>query len=498
MRKAILLSLVLICLKSFAQDWAPLKESDTLKHYLSQDWLNQNSTYTYRPIQSISIKNSTTNSTGVAKTMDKSFSVKKMTNTFLEDDIIKARILGDSVQFYADSTSFFSRDSLGFKLTFPKKYSVGDTFKFAQSIDHLIFGVCDSLFQDTLNNGIVDSLAKVSLRVTDRSLLNEPSHPFNTFIEISKSYGLIKTPDFESINDSLQQFELFFGLANKIKCENTFDLSIGDEFHQVEVLNNYNNILNKEVWYTTALTGDTVNGSSHTYTFNEYSREYMPSLGSIQHRTYQTTIDTAIYCHFPKSAIIADSLLQNSMRNNSQPIYIYGISKVSTHPLVKTSMRSNDIIDYNSNVTWPPTIDSLLSGQAMYQSYSFDYLGLGNSYFQNGFGGNGLSSISKEMVYVKKGNQTWGTPLNLSVGIDEENLASNSFKPYPNPVNNLLYIKNIEQLDFILLYDKSGRLIREINHPQTEINVSDLSNGIYFLKLQTKTGNQSNQMFIKH
>lgn len=57
---------------------------------------------------------------------------------------------------------------------------------------------------------------------------------------------------------------------------------------------------------------------------------------------------------------------------------------------------------------------------------------------------------------------------------------------YPNPSKGILNIENID-LDIIQLYNTAGKKIREL-HPQTQIDLSDISKGIYFIKLVSPKG----------
>jgi hypothetical protein len=73
-----------------------------------------------------------------------------------------------------------------------------------------------------------------------------------------------------------------------------------------------------------------------------------------------------------------------------------------------------------------------------------------------------------------------------------EEMAANSLgiNIYPNPVSNNLNIECEERIDNLELYDALGRmLIREENVlGNASIDVSNLDNGIYILKIRTAKG----------
>lgn len=70
--------------------------------------------------------------------------------------------------------------------------------------------------------------------------------------------------------------------------------------------------------------------------------------------------------------------------------------------------------------------------------------------------------------------------------LSTEDNELNKYKIYPNPVTDLLGIENLEFFDLIKIYDINGRLMKIINFSENEkkINVSDFSQGLYFLEIQ--------------
>src|SRR5690606_1772505 len=83
---------------------------------------------------------------------------------------------------------------------------------------------------------------------------------------------------------------------------------------------------------------------------------------------------------------------------------------------------------------------------------------------------------------------------NLTILGVQESFAE-SFSVYPNPVKNVLNIapkSNIE-IDSVDLFDALGRQVLQENGEKATMDFTDISNGIYFLKLQT----QSNTFTIK-
>ena len=84
---------------------------------------------------------------------------------------------------------------------------------------------------------------------------------------------------------------------------------------------------------------------------------------------------------------------------------------------------------------------------------------------------------------------------NSSLTIDDFN-HTNDFTIYPNPTNDLININSInnQSLTSVKVYDLSGKML--IESTDNKISVSNLSNGLYLLKIMTETG-EITKKFIK-
>ncbi len=88
-----------------------------------------------------------------------------------------------------------------------------------------------------------------------------------------------------------------------------------------------------------------------------------------------------------------------------------------------------------------------------------------------------------------------------------ESLAINDFyqnqiKVYPNPATNYIYIKSSLNLQYLNLeiYDINGRMVSFYEHlfnQHLSINISDISSGIYFLKIKNKEFEANYKIIIK-
>lgn len=86
---------------------------------------------------------------------------------------------------------------------------------------------------------------------------------------------------------------------------------------------------------------------------------------------------------------------------------------------------------------------------------------------------------------------------NYSLSVNNYNTQSKSTFIYPNPADNFINIKSINNDIFIAyIIDINGRLLKSINNP-TKIDVSFLDSGMYILKLKGMSKSQSFKFFKK-
>lgn len=87
------------------------------------------------------------------------------------------------------------------------------------------------------------------------------------------------------------------------------------------------------------------------------------------------------------------------------------------------------------------------------------------------------------------GNNVWLDNINISDGpLAVSSVDENGMAIFPNPVKDVLtinYDKAISQID---VYDVNGKLVKTITTVDNTINVSDLSEGVYMLNIQTEEG----------
>lgn len=78
------------------------------------------------------------------------------------------------------------------------------------------------------------------------------------------------------------------------------------------------------------------------------------------------------------------------------------------------------------------------------------------------------------------------------------NNRKQSFNVYPNPTNDKIYIDTKEDdITSLELFDAEGRMIPLKNNITTEINISSIASGIYFLKIKSNIGEEIHKIIKK-
>ncbi len=76
-------------------------------------------------------------------------------------------------------------------------------------------------------------------------------------------------------------------------------------------------------------------------------------------------------------------------------------------------------------------------------------------------------------------------------------INSNEFKMYPNPVNDILIIENSAEIEKIDIYDLQGRKVVGFNDISNQLDLSVLKRGLYLLKIQNINNENFTYKIIK-
>ena len=161
----------------------------------------------------------------------------------------------------------------------------------------------------------------------------------------------------------------------------------------------------------------------------------------------------------------------------------FTITNNTANPFTINSIEALDdyliVVDYSYAGTLPAT---LAVGES-WEVTVYPYLPVAKGYYETSI------EIVTDIV-----TQTIPVKINESIytSVDENNVAS--FEVYPNPMNNTLYING--DVQDVTIFNAVGQQVLFVES-RNEINVEDLSEGLYFVKISDKNGNSMVKKIVK-
>lgn len=118
-----------------------------------------------------------------------------------------------------------------------------------------------------------------------------------------------------------------------------------------------------------------------------------------------------------------------------------------------------------------------------------------------------VPTLNGNTYYVNVGNYSgWSDEMegtftvNITKGVlatSDVKVNKNSVKLYPNPFTDVLNISDATNVKSVSVSDVSGRLIRVIDNPSSELHLSELRQGMYLVTLTMKDGSKQTIKTIK-
>jgi len=159
----------------------------------------------------------------------------------------------------------------------------------------------------------------------------------------------------------------------------------------------------------------------------------------------------------------------------------------------QTNQETRSYLDgvLNSTNSWATSVGSIDNSSSFGISNSPCIPLNANTIAYSGF-------IDDIRVYDRPVDQTDVTALfneeNPTASVNE--ITNNSISIYPNPAKNQLTINVADKIENITIIDITGKTIKNMTPTSKTINVSELTKGIYFLKVKT-TNSVVTSKFIK-
>lgn len=328
-------------------------------------------------------------------------------------------------------------------------------------------------------------------------------------IIISKNYGLVKTLNFYLFPGAEPEFPLYEqmfeldlvgsnripGSIDNLTWMEVYDFQAGDQIHEIylsESFNIYDNLSQtrreKSIIKNVLVRSEEID--MVIYTIEQTWKEEITH--SIRPGEYSTGRDTFKVSYGP----------------NPEFDYLPGEPIVNEGLVMEYSMNLNPFPskirapDYMNQFNFNETDSCGYLGQ--YDGCFPDrvyYEGLGGpfGYCDDNFNG-GFSE--HKLVYYKKGEETWGTPLNINLSVKHRKIPKSLFLVYPIPAEDLLIIRNMNQLSNLIVEftEITGNFIltQDLELNTTSIYIENWEPGIYFFRVIRKGEILDSGKIIKH
>ena len=333
--------------------------------------------------------------------------------------------------------------------------------------------------------GISDTLKTISFQVLNADGQNV-EHPVNELqVVLSKNYGMLKTLNFYNFPEhyvgfflgQLQQMNLAgfnqpeTGIQD-LSWKEIHDYEVGDILHTEEIALSMS--YNSNIQTLRKVLGKQTFGDSIVYKIEEKIKHSLSSYGT---NTFNTSIDTI------------DFYAGSNPDFEVLPGIAYAVNEIQ------------DGFDVNHLRQGPHNINKLI-GSGYFVVLEFDtcygyfiadgcfthqeYIkGLGGPYYYcNSF----WNEMERKLVYYKKGDTEWGTPLEYNVGISTPELTEHEINMYPNPTTGMTYfsIRGVSSALEISIYSIMGKEVLQKTIVNQELDLSFLPKGMYLVKISGK------------
>ena len=398
-----------------------------------------------------------------------------------------ASFLGEKVVIKDNWNYFFNGNGDSIKIK--TDAALNESFELFH-IENLVTAVATVVSIETQHFfGLSDLVKTIKIELFDKdgNPINHPNINEDPEIKISENYGFLQVfdiYDFYFIGSYYPYAPIYekrslIGLTNpdvgrqNLTWFDVFDFQIGDELHIIEEDGEFASPYHRTIQIIDKYQNRTDYGNdSISYEILRIQHTYLRNYAGEETEYTNSQNVTCTYKPNPEFD-----------RLNGEPIIIYD-NYGGSYAYANLESSSSKIdpgseghIYYQGNdECWTKHIYDGCPTARIY------YKGLGGPYSWSCYGM--MYTYEKELVYYKKGNETWGNPIVLSINdafVKEKNLIVN------NPTKEFILLNKdmIEHPCLFELIDISGKVLlqKTVDANNNTVNVNHIQNGMYLCRL---------------
>jgi len=413
-------------------------------------------------------------------------------------DISNGSVLGRKIYKKHDGWFFFYNQTND-TVRINTQASVNTAWHFVEQPNYYLEGKVSSIIQDTVL-GQPDQVKVITIQAKDYSGQGI-SHIFNgKQIRLSEHYGLSQVYDIYKIPADT----VFYSLEGKaspplglqdLDWKQVYDYDTGDVFHYYYWRNTYGTlgwVLTYQKWWIDSVFRKTVYGNEDSVDYEVYRCTRTSTLVGEDLWAYNNYLDTTVlryrFTNPPADSMDIRKLPNELLDNHYRTSRYLGYYNSKGRPV--KYMRNNAY-------SWSPSC-YYACPDVIWEGWQFQFakgIGMIDEYWDFNQSTWGESSL----VYYRKGNETWGTPVatDCSILVGQQPPPSSAEKNIliiPNPFSYkadviIPGISEGEKVKFIL-YDEFGRIAWTMNPVAAPYRIyrNNFIAGMYFLIILREDG----------
>jgi hypothetical protein len=212
---------------------------------------------------------------------------------------------------------------------------------------------------------------------------------------------------------------------------------------------------------------------------------------------YQTDLEAAFVNNFTSYVLITETSISATANLSIYPVIAnHGPCDAENIVEVSVMAESNEIL--NRNISYPDQA-YLTPGfvSPVYANTNRAIVSL-TAAQMNSMGLTGTFDITFTARYQGVDTDTSNNTATLTVTRGDVGIAEHgqniAVSLYPNPANDILNIKTTSAIENLTICDIFGRTIKQWDNIGQSVEIDDLANGIYLVKIQTMEGNTTRKI----